>query len=204
MSGLGGTPIVVADDDPVGRAIVVRSLQAAGHRVEAAANGVEAWKLIDALWPAVAVLDWQMPGLSGLEVLSRAKRSRPEAVPYVLLLTGNTEVKDRVRGLREGADDYLTKPCDPAELVARVHVGLRVVALQRSLSTRVQQLEQALTRVHRLEQLLPICAHCKRIQSGENWHELEGFLSTSAGVRFSHGACPHCAAQWMAEGGLKG
>lgn len=204
MNRLSPTPIVVADDDPVGRAIVVRSLVAAGHRVEAAANGVEAWTLIEGLSPAVAVLDWQMPGLSGLEVLSRAKRSRADGVPYVLLLTGNTEVKDRVRGLREGADDYLTKPCDPAELVARVHVGLRVVALQRSLSTRVQQLEQALTRVHRLEQLLPICAHCKRIQSGESWHELEGFLSTSAGVRFSHGACPHCAAQWMAEGGLKG
>ena len=204
MSGLGGAPIVVADDDPVGRAIIVRSLQTAGHRVEAAANGVEAWKLIDALSPAVAVLDWQMPGLSGLEVLRRAKRSRPDAVPYVLLLTSNTEIKDRVRGLREGADDYLTKPYDPAELVARVHVGLRLVALQRSLRTRVHQLEQALTRVHRLEQLLPICAHCKRIQSGENWHELEGFLSTSAGVRFSHGACPHCAAEWMAESGLKG
>jgi sigma-B regulation protein RsbU (phosphoserine phosphatase) len=165
---------------------------------------VEAWQLIDGLSPAVAVLDWQMPGLTGLEVLRKAKRSRSDGVPYVLLLTGNTEVKDRVRGLREGADDYLTKPCDPAELVARVHVGLRVVALQRSLSTRVQQLEEALTRVHRLEQLLPICAHCKRIQSGESWQELEGFLSTSAGVRFSHGACPHCAAQWMAEGGLKG
>lgn len=196
-------PIVVADDDPVGREIVARSLRASGHQVEIAADGVDAWKLIEALQPSLAILDWHMPGLSGLDVLRRAKRARPHAVPYVVLLTANAEVKDRVRGLQEGADDYLTKPCDPAELVARVHVGLRVVGLQRSLAGRIQQLEDALNRVHHLEQLLPICAHCKRIQSGEAWHELEGFLASSAGVRFSHGACPHCAEQWMAEGGLK-
>jgi phosphoserine phosphatase RsbU/P len=198
------SPIVVADDDPVGRELVARMLRSSGHPVEVADNGVDAWKLIEALEPPLAILDWDMPGLSGLEVLQRAKRARSSAVPYVLLLTANTEVKDRVRGLREGADDYLTKPCDPAELAARVHVGLRVVGLQRSLAARIQQLEDALTRVHNLEQLLPICAHCKRIRSGEGWHELEGFLSSSAGVRFSHGACPHCAEQWMTEGGLKG
>ena len=197
------SPIVVADDDPVGRELVARMLRSSGHPVEVAANGVDAWKLIEALKPPLAILDWDMPGLSGLEVLQRAKRAQSSAVPYVLLLTANTEVKDRVRGLREGADDYLTKPCDPAELAARVHVGLRVVGLQRSLAARIQQLEDALTRVHNLEQLLPICAHCKRIRSGEGWHELEGFLSSSAGVRFSHGACPHCAEQWMTEGGLK-
>ena len=109
----------------------------------------------------------------------------------------------RVHGLREGADDYLTKPCDPAELVARVHVGLRVMGLQRSLSARVTQLEAALSRIHNLEQLLPICATCRRIKSGEGWHEVEGFLSSSAGVRFSHGACPKCAESWLAEAGLK-
>jgi phosphoserine phosphatase RsbU/P len=195
--------IVVADDDPVGREVVARSLRSSGHHVEVAVDGVDAWRLIEALEPSLAILDWHMPGLSGLEVMRRAKRARPNAAPYVVLLTANAEVKDRVRGLQEGADDYLTKPCDPAELVARVHVGLRVIGLQRSLAARIQQLEQALTRVHKLEQLLPICAHCKRIQSGEGWLELEGFLSTSTGVRFSHGACPHCAEQWMAEGGLK-
>ena len=124
--------------------------------------------------------------------------------PYVLLLTSRTEVRDRVRGLTVGADDYLTKPFEPAELVARVEVGLRVVQLQRSLAARVAELEDALAHVNRLERLLPICGHCKRIQSGEDWHELENFLASSAGVRFSHGACPVCAEQWLDEDGLKG
>lgn len=197
------TPIVVADDDPVSREVVARCLQAAGHGVAVASDGTQAWALIESLSPPLAVLDWGMPGLTGLEVLRRAKSARPDACPYVLLLTANTEVRDRVHGLREGADDYLTKPCDPAELVARVHVGLRVMGLQRSLSARVEQLEAALSRIHNLEQLLPICATCKRIKTGEGWHEVEGFLSSSAGVRFSHGACPTCAESWLAEAGLK-
>ena len=196
-------PIVVADDDPVSREVVARCLQAAGHAVAVAQDGLQAWTLIESQAPSLAVLDWDMPGLTGLDVLRRAKGARPDTCPYVLLLTANTEVKDRVHGLREGADDYLTKPCDPAELVARVHVGLRVMGLQRSLSGRVKELEAALSRIHNLEQLLPICATCKRIRSGEGWHEVEGFLSSSAGVRFSHGACPTCAESWMAEAGLK-
>jgi phosphoserine phosphatase RsbU/P len=197
------TPLVVADDDPVGREMVARSLRAAGHRVEVAADGLQALKLMETLAPAVAILDWSMPGLSGLEVLRTAKQARSDGSLYVVLLTANAEVSQRVQGLHEGADDYLTKPCDPAELVARVDVGLRVVGLQRSLAARIRQLEEVLTRVHNLEQLLPICAYCKRIQSDGGWMGVEGFLTSSAGVRFSHGACPSCAEKCLAEAGLK-
>ena len=76
-------------------------------------------------------------------------------------------------------------------------------APQRSLSARVTELEDALAHVNRLERLLPICGRCKKIQSGEDWHDLEHFLASSAGVRFSHGACPVCAEQWLAEDGYK-
>jgi DNA-binding response OmpR family regulator len=137
-----------------------------------------------------------MPHLTGIDVLRRVKLTVDRTPPYVLLLTSRTEVRDRVRGLSVGADDYLTKPFEPAELVARVEVGLRVVQLQRSLAARVAELEDALAHVNRLEQLLPICGRCKRIQSGEAWHDLEGFLASSTGVRFSHGACPVCAQHW--------
>ena len=196
-------PIVVADDDAVGRELVSRVLEKAGHPTATAPDGERAWELIQRLKPPLAVLDWDMPHLTGLDVLRRVKLTVDRTPPYVLLLTSRTEVRDRVRGLTVGADDYLTKPFEPAELVARVEVGLRVVQLQRSLSARVTELEDALAHVNRLERLLPICGHCKRIQSGENWHELEHFLSSSAGVRFSHGACPVCAEQWLAADGLK-
>jgi DNA-binding response OmpR family regulator len=190
------SPIVVADDDAVGRELVSRVLEKAGHPTVTAPDGERAWALIQQAKPPLAVLDWDMPHLTGIDVLRRVKLTVDRTPPYVILLTSRTEVRDRVRGLSVGADDYLTKPFEPAELVARVEVGLRVVQLQRSLAARVTELEDALAHVNRLEQLLPICARCKRIQSGEGWHDLEGFLASSAGVRFSHGACPVCAQHW--------
>ena len=196
-------PIVVADDDAVGRELVSRVLERAGHTTVTAPDGEKAWELIQSVKPPLAVLDWDMPHLTGLDVLRRVKLTVDRTPPYVLLLTSRTEVRDRVRGLTVGADDYLTKPFEPAELVARVEVGLRVVQLQRSLSTRVTELEEALAHVNRLERLLPICAQCKRIQSDDDWHDLEGFLASSAGVRFSHGACPVCAERWLQDEGLK-
>ena len=201
---LVSAPIVVADDDAVGRELVSRVLEKAGHPTVTAADGERAWELIQREKPPLAVLDWDMPLLSGLDVLRRVKLTVDRTPPYVLLLTSRTEVRDRVRGLTVGADDYLTKPFEPAELVARVEVGLRVVQLQRSLAARVTELEDALAHVHRLERLLPICGRCKKIQSGEQWHDLENFLASSAGVRFSHGACPVCAEQWLEEDGFKG
>src|SRR5688572_22456213 len=194
-------PIVVADDDAVGRELVSRVLERAGHTTVTAPDGEKAWELIQSVKPPLAVLDWDMPHLTGLDVLRRVKLTVDRTPPYVLLLTSRTGVRDRVRGLSVGADDYLTKPFEPAELVARVEVGLRVVQLQRSLATRVTELEEALAHVNRLEQLLPICARCKKIQSGDRWHDLEGFLASSTGVRFSHGACPGCAGAWLAEDG---
>jgi DNA-binding response OmpR family regulator len=196
-------PIVVADDDAVGRELVSRVLERAGHTTVTAPDGEKAWELIQSVKPPLAVLDWDMPHLTGLDVLRRVKLTVDRTPPYVLLLTSRTEVRDRVRGLTVGADDYLTKPFEPAELVARVEVGLRVVQLQRSLSTRVTELEEALAHVNRLERLLPICAQCKRIQSDDDWHDLEGFLASNAGVRFSHGACPVCAERWLQDEGLK-
>ncbi len=196
-------PIVVADDDAVGRELVSRVLEKAGHPTVTASDGERAWELIQQEKPPLVVLDWDMPRMSGIDVLRRVKLSIERAPAYVLLLTSRTDLHDRVHGLSVGADDYLTKPFAPAELVARVQVGLRVVQLQRSLSARVTELEQALAHVHRLEQLLPICGTCKRIQSGEAWHELEGFLSSNTGVRFSHGACPACAERWQDEDGVK-
>jgi DNA-binding response OmpR family regulator len=197
-------PIVIADDDAVGRELVSRVLEKAGHPTVTAPDGERAWELIQQVKPPLAVLDWDMPHLTGLDVLRRVKLTvdRYAAVrPAAHVAHRSAGPRARPQRRRRRLPD---EPFEPAELVARVEVGLRVVQLQRSLSARVTELEDALAHVNRLERLLPICGRCKRIQSGEHWHDLENFLASSAGVRFSHGACPVCAEQWARRGRFQG
>src|SRR5439155_1751234 len=123
-------------------------------------DGAAAWDALqreDA--PNLAILDWMMPGLDGLEICRRA-RGRTNARPlYIILLTARAQRQDTIDGLGAGADDFVTKPFDPAELRARVSVGVRVVELQRELAARIADLEAALARVDQLHGILPICSY---------------------------------------------
>src|SRR5664279_1610334 len=137
--------ILIADDHAVNRMILQVALSRAGHEVVSVEDGKAAWDVLQqADAPKLAVLDWLMPGLDGLEVIQRA-RSLFETEPrYCILLTACDDPGDMVRALEAGANDYLTKPFDLAELLARVQVGVRVVELQSCLSQRLRDLESAL------------------------------------------------------------
>jgi len=105
-----------------------------------------------------------------------------------------------VEGLQAGADDYVTKPFDHAELRARVQVGARVVQLQSALAARVRELEEAMSSVKTLEGLLPICCYCNKIRDdGNYWHRVESYIAGRANVRFSHGICPDCTHKMKAD-----
>src|SRR5204862_4320316 len=108
--------------------------------------------------------------------------------------------EDVVTGLEAGADDYLVKPFDREELRARVNAGIRIVSLELQLAERVKQLEQALSRVHELQGLLPICSYCKKVRDDQNyWHEVESYVSQRSAASFSHGICPICRDKVMAQ-----
>ncbi len=114
--------VLVVDDEPPIRSVVRGFLEREGMTVAEAADGPTAVDQARAFVPDVVVLDIMLPGFDGLEVL---RRIRVFSDPYVLLLTARTEEVDRIVGLTVGADDYLTKPFSPRELVARVHALLR-------------------------------------------------------------------------------
>ncbi|MGL4552934.1 MAG: response regulator transcription factor [Gemmataceae bacterium] len=186
--------ILVADDDPTYRHLLCRLLKAAGHDTDAASDGVQAWQKIEgAARPLLAILDWTMPAPDGLELCRRVRRRPAGRHVYAILLTGRTEREDVLRGLESGADDYITKPCDPQELVARVRIGQRMLKLQQSLATRVGELEAAMTRVKQLQGLLPMCSYCKAIRSDEDyWQKVEQYMAAHTGAQFSHRICPPC------------
>jgi sigma-B regulation protein RsbU (phosphoserine phosphatase) len=192
---------LVADDEPVGAAILARSLERWGLEVVVAQDGEEAWRLIDQDGGVtMAILDWMMPGASGPDLCRRIRQNERHARMHVILLTARDSRADVVAGLEAGADDYLIKPFDPEELRARVNVGIRVLTLQDRLADRVAELQAALSRVKQLSGLLPICSYCKSIRSDENyWEKVESYLSDHTDAKFSHGICPHCYETVLAQ-----
>jgi phosphoserine phosphatase RsbU/P len=172
-----------------------------GHEVVSTFDGRAAWEVLereDA--PKLAILDWMMPEMDGLDVCRQVRAlDRPEPT-YLILLTAKDQVGDIVEGLDSGANDYLIKPYDSRELQSRLRVGERMVALQHDLVERIRELQYAMSKIHELQELVPICSYCKKIRDdGNYWQQLESYISTRTGVQFSHGVCPQCYQKVIAE-----
>jgi two-component system cell cycle response regulator len=126
--------IVIAEDDPISRRLLEVFLTRWGYQVAVATSGTEALELLEqADAPRLAVLDWMMPGLEGVQVCRKIREHKDRPYTYILLLSARTQKQDLLLGLESGADDYLTKPFDAQELRARLHVGERILQLQDSL-----------------------------------------------------------------------
>lgn len=186
--------VLVADDDAVSRMLLQATLVDLGYGVVAVADGAAALEALTSHdSPEVAILDWEMPGLSGPEVCREVRARRPHCPLYLLLLTVRGGSSNIVAGLRSGANDYVTKPFDRDELDARLSVASSVLALQLTLAMRVRELEQALRHIKTLGGLLPICAWCKKIRNdGDYWQQVEEYVAQHTDARFTHGICPTC------------
>ena len=189
--------ILIADDDPVLSRLLERTLAARGYEVLLAGDGLSAWELLADADPALlAILDWTMPGLAGPDICRRVQARVCRPRPYLILLTAHHGKEDLIAGLASGADDYITKPFDREELLARIHVGQRVLELQAGLGQRIRDLEAALTQIKQLQGLLPICMYCKKIRIDPNyWQQVETYIAEHTHARFSHGICPDCYAE---------
>lgn len=147
--------ILIAEDDPVSRRVLFTTLVKWGHEVLVTCDGLEAWAALrEGGAPSLAILDWMMPEMDGLEVCRRVRRRETVSSTYLILLTARSLKEDLIEGLEAGADDFLTKPFDRDELRVRLQVGSRIVDLQRSLAERVRELEEAVEERRRAEEEL--------------------------------------------------
>jgi phosphoserine phosphatase RsbU/P len=192
---------LVADDDRVTATMLKGTLERWGLEVCVAHDGDHAWDILQQdPTIGVTILDWMMPGIEGPELCRRVRQDPARAHLYVLLLTARESRADLVAGLDAGADDYLVKPLHAEEFRARVHVALRVVALQARLADRVSELEAALSQVKQLHGLLPICSYCKKVRSDQDyWEQVDHYVAQHTDVQFSHGICPTCYETVIAE-----
>lgn len=130
--------ILIAEDDPVSRRLLEATLLGYGFKIVSASDGDEAIDILKAPDPPrLLIMDVNMPKMDGLEVCKFIRNSAEHKHSYVILLTANQQLLDVLAGLHAGADDYIVKPFNRIELMARIQVGLRVLALQRELATKV-------------------------------------------------------------------
>lgn len=186
--------ILIAEDDRMSCRLLERTLTGWGHEVVLTHDGAQAWAALqekDA--PQLAILDWMMPGMDGVEVCRRVRQRQNATSAYIILLTAKGRKADIVEGLIAGANDYVTKPFDRAELQARVQVGVIVVELQQKLAERVIELEEALAHVKLLQGILPMCSYCKHVRDDHNyWQSVECYIGEHSEAKFSHSICPGC------------
>ncbi|MGB8542180.1 MAG: diguanylate cyclase [Candidatus Acidiferrales bacterium] len=134
--------VLVADDSAVYRKLVEQAFTNADYSLLVARSGQEAIDLLAEHLPAIVITDWVMPDLTGIELCQRIRARSQNPYTYVIILTSVSDKENVVKGLAAGADDYLTKPFHPEELLARVEVGRRLVELHRQVEAKNRLLEE--------------------------------------------------------------
>jgi len=195
VEGVKEMKILIAEDEFTTRMTVQVCLEDWGYRVESVDNGADALAILKkSEAPDIAILDWEMPEIDGIEVCRLVKEQASDSRPYVILLTARDSKTDVVRGFDAGADDYMTKPFNDDELRARVRVAERLVRTQSSLAASFAELKEALNQLEMIESRVEVCPNCSKIFSpydGE-WHTFQDVLLNGADPRFIVTVCPGC------------
>jgi two-component system chemotaxis response regulator CheY len=175
--------VLVVDDSPFSRKLLEHALSEDPYSLLFAENGNDALQLFKQHQPAIVITDWMLPDSSGPELCQRIRSESSDSYTYIILLTSMTDKEDIVKGLSSGADDYLTKPFDRGELLARIGVGRRTIGLHRELDAKNKLLEEM--------------AHTDPLTRLPNRRAIEGWAA-----RQLRGAARHGFALWVVQADL--
>ena len=195
--------ILVVDDEPSSLKVLVAYLERTeeNYDIIQAMDGETCLRIASEKDPDLIIIDWVMPGISGIEVINRLKSNKKtENIPVIICTGFMTSSEDLSTAFQARAIDYLRKPYDMIELIARVRSVISLadsykkIRIQRDeLKKKNEELELAQSRIQTLSGLLPICASCKKIRDDKGyWQEVEDYIGASTKVEFSHGICPGC------------
>ncbi len=189
-----GRPLILlVDDVPKNIQLLGTILSGQGYHIAAATDGDKAIEMCAELLPDLVLLDILMPNPDGLEVCRILKKSDITKEIPVIFITARTEQEDIIRGFEAGGVDYITKPFNTVELLARVKTHIELKASVDAQKKIVGELKKALSSVKVLEGLLPICSHCKKIRDDQGyWKQVDEYVESRTEAVFSHGICPDC------------
>ncbi len=171
--------ILVVDDKPDNLRLLVNLLSEQGYQVRPAPNGKLALSGALAIPPDLILLDVMMPEIDGFEVCKRLKNDNRTSDIPIIFLTAKVSTKDIVKGFEVGGADYVCKPFQTAELLARIrtHIGFK----------------KAREEIRTLQGLIQICASCKKVRDDQGqWSQIETYIERRSEALFSHGVCPEC------------
>ncbi len=195
-----GAEVLVVDDTRENLRLLVRLLVERGYKVRPASNGRMALTAAQISPPDLILLDIMMPEIDGYEVCAQLKADKNTCDIPIIFISALHNTADIVRAFTAGGVDYITKPFQAEEVLARVNTHLTIRKLQQEMVIKNQQLQTqnealqtALASVKTLSGLLPICASCKKIRDDEGyWHTVEVYIRDHSDAIFSHGICPDC------------
>ena len=192
--------VLVVDDDAINIRVIESILLGEGLQVRSASSGQAALEVAQRGPIQLILLDVVMPGMNGLQVVESLKRNpATEGIP-VIFITSRSKVEDIVEGFLAGGVDYIPKPFEPLEMLARVRTHLELKRRIDRERAMVQELQDALEQVRTLAGLIPICSHCKEVRDDHGyWFQVEEYISANSQATFSHGVCPTCIRDFFAE-----
>ncbi len=171
--------ILIVDDNPVNIQVLGKILEDAGYRTAAALNGYDAFEFIKEEKPDLILLDVMMPKIDGFQVCRQLKGDESTKEVPVIFLTAKNDNESIVNGFNVGGVDYISKPYNSAELLARIKTHLELKFAREEISN--------------LRGIIPICASCKNIRNDKGfWDSVETYIESYTDARFSHGICPDC------------
>jgi len=186
------TILVVEDDHDLLR-LLGDTLTGQGYLVQFADSGEMALASVVASPPDLILLDIMMPGMNGFEVLRWLKARDASCDIPIIFLSAHNQAVQRVKGLKLGAIDFISKPFETEELQARVRTHLEAHRLRLRIEQQRDELCSALSRLKILSGFLPICANCKKIRDENGcWNQVEVYIREHSEADFSHGVCPEC------------
>jgi PleD family two-component response regulator len=199
--------ILIVDDKPANLKALISLLAERNYQVRAAVNGPAALASARKAPPDLILLDIIMPDMDGFQVCERLKADeRTRDIP-IIFVSARWETEDKIKAFAMGGVDYVTKPFQAEEVLARVGTHLKLCHMQKQLKLQNEKLEQqnvwlqqALDSVKTLRGLIPICANCKKVRSDRGyWQQVEVYVQEHSDARFSHGICPDCMQELYSE-----